>query len=187
MDRTDCQFLLILILPVLALMASALYIESGKQHMAHQTMNVVQAGGHYIRDNQNALEAQIKNGGKVTISGETLREKGYLPTGFSLDNRWYQHYQLMVMNNPKPPFQLVAFVLTTGGKDTTDDRDIARRISLPVKAGFTRAPDDLVVATDNSWRIVLKDYGISGQQAHLLAWVPAGMLPDGEKLPTTGL
>ncbi|WP_187181785.1 shufflon system plasmid conjugative transfer pilus tip adhesin PilV [Serratia marcescens] len=146
-----------------------------------------QAGGHYIRDNQNALEAQIKNGERVTISGQTLLEKGYLPNGFSLDNPWHQHYQLMVMHNPKPPFQLMAFVLTTGGKNTTDDRDIARRIGLPVKAGFTRTPDDLVVATDNGWSISLKDYGISGQQAHLLAWVPACMLPDGEKLPKTGL
>ena len=67
---------------------------------------VAQAGKRYVRDNRDALLMQVA-GGPVTITGTTLRSRGYLPAGFSLTNDSAQTYQLAVAKDPGQAGQLV--------------------------------------------------------------------------------
>lgn len=152
--------------------------------MARQMLTLVQAGGHYIRANHDALLAQEKDGRPVTISDQTLQDKGYLPPGFSLENTRHQHYRLNITGDPKKPSGLIAFVFTTDGTPI-DDSAIASIASQIPHGGYIGFPGDMAVAADDSWHIFLSNYGVTGQPGHLLAWIPDDMLPGGEVRPDT--
>lgn len=175
---------------VLVLLGFVIFIAhtSDKQNdMAHQATIVVWVGGHYIRDNYDALSVQVKDGRTVSISDQTLQDKGYLPAGFSLDNPWHQHYQLNITGDPEKPSRLTAFVLTTGGipiAGGTSLPSIARKIAY---GGYISFPADMAFAADSSWYIFLNNYAVKGQEGHLFVWVPDYLLPGGEKCPNTML
>ena len=162
-----------------------------RDDMAHQARVVVQAGGHYIRDNHDALLAQVKDGRTVMINTPKLQE--YLPADFVADNPWHQHYQLNIIGDPKKPSGLTAFVLTTGGQPiasgdpahpftngVSDINRIARQIP---HGGYISFPSDIATADDDSWHIFLSDYGVKSPPGHLFVWVSDDLLPGGERRP----
>ena len=152
--------------------------------MARQMLTLVQAGGHYIRANHDALLAQEKDSRPVTISDQTLQDKGYLPPGFSLENARHQHYRLNITGDPKKPSGLTAFVFTTDGTPIADSTIASIASQIP-HGGYISFPGDIAVSWDDSWHIFLSNYGVTGQPGHLLAWIPDDMLPGGEVRPDT--
>lgn len=159
-----------------------------RDDMAHQAIMVVQAGGHYIRDNHDTLVEQVKDGRAVTINTQTLQE--YLPAGFVADNPWHQHYQLNIIGDPRKHSGLTAFVLTTGGQPIASrdpaspfEGDINRIARQIPHGGYISFPSDIAVADDGSWHIFLSDYGVKSTPGHLFVWVPDDMLPGGEVRP----
>lgn len=135
---------------------------------------VAQAGKRYVRDNRDTLVTQVA-GGPVVITGATLRTQGYLPAGFSLTNDSGQSYQLAVAKDPGQAGQLVAFVLTTGGSEIPFKG--LRQIATDTDGmGGYVWPANTAVGADGGWQAKLSDYGLSGQQGRLAAFLSADAL-----------
>jgi len=135
---------------------------------------VAQAGKRYVRDNRNTLLTQVA-GGPVVITGATLRTQGYLPAGFSLTNDSGQTYQLAVARDPGQAGQLVAFVLTTGGSEIPYKG--LRQIATDTDGmGGYVWPANNAVGADGGWQAKLGDYGLTGQQGRLAAFLSADAL-----------
>lgn len=135
---------------------------------------VAQAGKRYVRDNRDTLLTQVA-GGPVVITGATLRTQGYLPAGFSLTNDSGQTYQLAVARDPGQAGQLVAFVLTTGGSEIPYKG--LRQIATDTEGmGGYVWPANTAVGADGGWQAKLGDYGLSGQQGRLAAFLSADVL-----------
>lgn len=135
---------------------------------------VAQAGKRYVRDNRDKLLNQV-SGGPIVITGATLRSQGYLPAGFSLTNDSGQTYQLAVARDPGQAGQLVAFVLTTGGSEIPYKG--LRQIATDTEGmGGYIWPANMAVGADGGWQARLSDYGLSGQQGRLAAFLSADAL-----------
>lgn len=135
---------------------------------------VAQAGKRYVRDNRDTLLTQVASG-PVVITGATLRTQGYLPAGFSLTNDSGQSYQLAVAKDPGQAGQLVAFVLTTGGSEIPYKG--LRQIATDTEGmGGYVWPANTAVGADGGWQAKLADYGLSGQQGRLAAFLSADAL-----------
>lgn len=135
---------------------------------------VAQAGKRYVRDHRDTLLTQV-TGGPVIITGATLRTQGYLPAGFSLTNDSGQTYQLAVARDPGQVGQLVAFVLTTGGSEIPYKG--LRQIATDTDGmGGYVWPANNAVGADGGWQAKLGDYGLSGQQGRLAAFLSADAL-----------
>jgi len=135
---------------------------------------VAQAGKRYVRDNRDTLLTQVA-GGPVVITGATLRTQGYLPAGFSLTNDSGQTYQLAVARDPGQAGQLVAFVLTTGGNEIPYKG--LRQIATDTDGmGGYVWPANNAVGADGGWQAKLGDYGLTGQQGRLAAFLSADAL-----------
>ncbi len=135
---------------------------------------VAQAGKRYVRDNRDKLLTQVA-GGPVIVTGATLRSQGYLPAGFSLTNDSGQTYQLAVARDPGQAGQLVAFVLTTGGSEIPYKG--LRQIATDTEGmGGYVWPANMAVGADGGWQARLSDYGLSGQQGRLAAFLSADAL-----------
>lgn len=135
---------------------------------------VAQTGKRYVRDNRDKLLTQVA-GGPVIITGATLRSQGYLPAGFSLTNDSGQTYQLAVARDPGQASQLVAFVLTTGGSEIPYKG--LRQIATDTEGmGGYVWPANIAVGADGGWQAKLSDYGLSGQQGRLAAFLSADAL-----------
>lgn len=135
---------------------------------------VANAGKRYVRDNRTTLLSQVNNG-PVVISGQTLRNLGYLPAGFSLTNDSGQFYQLAIAKDPGQAGQLVAFVLTTGGSDIPYKglRQIAS--DTDGMGGYVWTANTAIGA-DGGWQARLSDYGLSAQQGRLATFLSADAL-----------
>lgn len=146
--------------------------------MALHMDTVTRAAQHYIRDNYATLQNQVNGGASVTVSGQTLRDKGYLPTGFSLTNFNTQSYQVGIARAPQKTSQLEAFVLTTGGQpiEFKGLRYISQ--SLSGMGGYLY-PDNIANGADGGWQMKLTAYGLSGQSGHLVDWLSADVLGGG--------
>lgn len=135
---------------------------------------VAQAGKRYVRDNRDTLLTQVA-AGPVVITGATLRTQGYLPAGFSLTNDSGQTYQLAVARDPGQAGQLVAFVLTTGGSEIPYKG--LRQIATDTDGmGGYVWPANNAVGADGGWQAKLGDYGLTGQQGRLAAFLSADAL-----------
>lgn len=143
--------------------------------MATHLSTVSLAGQHYIRDNHDTLVSQVKGGTALSVTGQTLRDKGYLPAGFSLANFNTQTYLLRIACDPAHPDQLVAFVLTTGGQpvEYRGLRYIAQ--SITGMGGYVY-PENIANGADGGWQIKLGDYGLTGQSGHLASYLSADIL-----------
>ena len=135
---------------------------------------VSDAGKRYVRDNRDTLLTQVA-GGPVIITGATLRTQGYLPAGFSLTNDSGQTYQLAVAKDPAQAGQLVAFVLTTGGSEIPY-KGLRQIASDTDGMGGYVWPANTAVGADGGWQAKLADYGLSGQQGRLAAFLSADVL-----------
>lgn len=135
---------------------------------------VSDAGKRYVRDNRDTLLTQVA-GGPVVITGATLRTQGYLPAGFSLTNDSGQTYQLAVAKDPVQAGQLVAFVLTTGGSEIPY-KGLRQIASDTQGMGGYVWPANTAVGADGGWQAKLADYGLSGQQGRLAAYLSADVL-----------
>jgi hypothetical protein len=135
---------------------------------------VAQAAKRYVRDNRDTLLTQVL-AGPVIVTGTTLSTLGYLPAGFSLTNDSGQTYQLAVAKDPGQTGQLVAFVLTTGGSEIPFKG--LRQIAADTDGmGGYVWPANTAVGADGGWQAKLGDYGLSGQQGHLAAFLSADAL-----------
>ncbi|MFS7253251.1 shufflon system plasmid conjugative transfer pilus tip adhesin PilV [Rahnella rivi] len=135
---------------------------------------VAQAGKRYVRDNRDTLLTQV-TGGPVILTGATLRTQGYLPAGFSLTNDSGQTYQLAVAKDPGQAGQLVAFVLTTGGSEIPY-KGLRQIASDTDGMGGYVWPANTATGADGGWQAKLSDYGLSGQQGRLAAFLSADAL-----------
>jgi len=135
---------------------------------------VSDAGKRYVRDNRDTLLTQVA-GGPVVITGATLRTQGYLPAGFSLTNDSGQTYQLAVAKDPAQAGQLVAFVLTTGGSEIPY-KGLRQIASDTDGMGGYVWPANTAVGANGGWQAKLADYGLTGQQGRLAAFLSADVL-----------
>ncbi|MDX6041265.1 shufflon system plasmid conjugative transfer pilus tip adhesin PilV [Scandinavium lactucae] len=132
----------------------------------------------YIQDNYDTLLNQVKGGGKVTVTGQTLRDKGYLPAGFALSNNSTQTYILAVTRNPTQTDKLVAFVLTAGGQELPfkAQRYIAQNTS---GLGGYIYPANVASGASGGWQVNLASMGLSGQTGHLVTYLTSDALAGG--------
>ncbi|WP_241810725.1 shufflon system plasmid conjugative transfer pilus tip adhesin PilV, partial [Serratia sp. 14-2641] len=139
---------------------------------------VSQGARRYVKDNYDTLLNQVKGGGNVTVTGQTLRDKGYLPPGFSLTNNNTQTYILAVTRNPTQTDKLVAFVLTAGGQDIAfkGQRYIAQNTS---GLGGYIYPANIANGAGGGWQVNLSSLGLSGQSGHLVAYLTSDVLAGG--------
>ena len=137
-----------------------------------------QAARQYIKDNYDTLLIQVKNGGNVTVTGQTLRDKGYLPAGFSLANNSTQNYILAITRNPSQTDKLVAFVLTAGGQELAfkAQRYIAQNTS---GLGGYIYPANIANGASGGWQLNLASMGLSGQTGHLVTYLTSDVLAGG--------
>jgi len=137
-----------------------------------------QAARQYIKDNYDTLLTQVKNGGNVTVTGQTLRDKGYLPAGFSLANNSTQNYILAITRNPSQTDKLVAFVLTAGGQELAfkAQRYIAQNTS---GLGGYIYPANIANGASGGWQLNLASMGLSGQTGHLVTYLTSDVLAGG--------
>ncbi|MHA4830421.1 shufflon system plasmid conjugative transfer pilus tip adhesin PilV [Enterobacter ludwigii] len=135
---------------------------------------VAQAGKRYVRDNRDTLLTKVASG-PVIVTGAVLQSTGYLPAGFSLTNDSGQTYQLAVAKDPAQAGQLVAFVLTTGGSDIPFKG--LRQIAAETDGmGGYVWPANTATGANGGWQAKLSDYGLSGQQGRLAAFLSADAL-----------
>ncbi|WP_235784850.1 shufflon system plasmid conjugative transfer pilus tip adhesin PilV [Serratia fonticola] len=139
---------------------------------------VSQGARRYVKDNYDTLLNQVKGRGNVTVTGQTLRDKGYLPPGFSLTNNNTQTYILAVTRNPTQTDKLVAFVLTAGGQDIAfkGQRYIAQNTS---GLGGYIYPANIANGAGGGWQVNLSSLGLSGQSGHLVAYLTSDVLTGG--------
>ncbi|PIJ52169.1 hypothetical protein BL250_00465 [Erwinia sp. OLTSP20] len=132
----------------------------------------------YIQDNYDTLLNQVKGGGNVTVTGQTLRDKGYLPAGFALTNSNAQNYVLTVTRNPTQTDKLVAFVLTAGGQELSfkAQRYIAQNTS---GLGGYLYPANVANGASGGWQVNLSSMGLSGQTGHLVTYLTSDALAGG--------
>lgn len=137
-----------------------------------------QAARQYIKDNYDTLLTQVKNGGNVTVTGQTLRDKGYLPAGFALVNNSTQNYILAITRNPSQTDKLVAFVLTAGGQELTfkAQRYIAQNTS---GLGGYIYPTNIANGASGGWQLNLASMGLSGQSGRLVTYLTSDLLAGG--------
>ncbi|HDO7154532.1 TPA: shufflon system plasmid conjugative transfer pilus tip adhesin PilV [Klebsiella pneumoniae] len=152
--------------------------EQGWTVTATHLSTVNQAARKYVKDNYDTLLNQVKGGGNVTITGQTLRDKGYLPAGFALTNNSTQNYILAVTRNPTQTDKLVAFVLTAGGQEMTfkAQRYIAQ--STTGLGGYIY-PANIANGAGGGWQINLSSMGLSGQTGHLVTYLTSDVLAGG--------
>lgn len=170
----------------IVLIAAPIGLERYSNYLEEQTWNatathlstVSQGARRYIKDNYDTLLNQVKGGGNVTLTGQTLRDKGYLPSGFSLTNNNGQNYLAAVTRNPTQTDKLVAFVMTAGGQTIAfkGQRYIAQNIS---GLGGYIYPTDIAVGAGGGWQVNLTTMGLSGQSGHLVAYLTSDVLAGG--------
>jgi Bacterial shufflon protein, N-terminal constant region len=139
---------------------------------------VNQGARQYIQDNYDTLLNQVKGGGNVTVTGQSLRDKGYLPAGFALTNSSAQNYVLTVTRNPTQTDKLVAFVLTAGGSELPfkAQRYIAQNTS---GLGGYLYPANMANGASGGWQVNLASMGLSGQTGHLVTYLTSDALAGG--------
>lgn len=139
---------------------------------------VNQGARKYIQDNYDTLLNQVKGGGNVTVTGQTLRDKGYLPAGFALTNSNAQNYVVTVTRNPTQTDKLIAFVLTAGGQELPfkAQRYIAQNTS---GLGGYLYPANMANGAGGGWQVNLTSMGLSGQTGHLVTYLTSDALAGG--------
>ncbi|BEN96598.1 shufflon system plasmid conjugative transfer pilus tip adhesin PilV [Serratia marcescens] len=170
----------------IVLIAAPIGLERYSNYIEEQTWvvtathlsTVSQGARRYVKDNYDALLNQVKGGGNVTVTGQTLRDKGYLPAGFSLTNNNAQTYILAVTRNPAQTDKLVAFVLTAGGQNIAfkGQRYIAQNTS---GLGGYIEPVNVANGAGGGWQVNLSNLGLSGQSGHLAAYLTSDVLAGG--------
>jgi Tfp pilus assembly major pilin PilA len=155
------------------------YLDEQNWTVAATHLGTVNKGARqYIQDNYDALLNQVKGGGNVTVTGQTLRDKGYLPAGFALTNNSAQNYVLTVTRNPTQTDKLVAFVLTAGGQELPfkAQRYIAQNTS---GLGGYLYPANVANGASGGWQVNLASMGLSGQTGHLVTYLTSDALAGG--------
>ncbi|CAI2156276.1 shufflon system plasmid conjugative transfer pilus tip adhesin PilV [Serratia entomophila] len=170
----------------IVLIAAPIGLERYSNYIEEQTWvvtathlsTVSQGARRYVKDNYDTLLNQVKGGGNVTVTGQTLRDKGYLPAGFSLTNNNTQTYILAVTRNPAQTDKLVAFVLTAGGQDIAfkGQRYIAQNTT---GLGGYIYPANVANGAGGGWQVNLSSLGLSGQSGHLAAYLTSDVLAGG--------
>ncbi|WP_413479275.1 shufflon system plasmid conjugative transfer pilus tip adhesin PilV [Serratia proteamaculans] len=170
----------------IVLIAAPIGLERYSNYIEEQTWvvtathlsTVSQGARRYVKDNYDTLLNQVKGGGNVTVTGQTLRDKGYLPAGFSLTNNSAQTYILAVTRNPAQIDKLVAFVLTAGGQNIAfkGQRYIAQNTS---GLGGYIEPVNVANGAGGGWQVNLSSLGLSGQSGHLAAYLTSDVLAGG--------
>ncbi|MGL5384695.1 MAG: shufflon system plasmid conjugative transfer pilus tip adhesin PilV [Serratia sp. (in: enterobacteria)] len=170
----------------IVLIAAPIGLERYSDYVEEQTWvvtathlsTVSQGARRYVKDNYDTLLNQVKGGGNVTVTGQTLRDKGYLPPGFSLTNNNTQTYILTVTRNSTQTDKLVAFVLTAGGQDIAfkGQRYIAQNTS---GLGGYIYPANIANGAGGGWQVNLATMGLSGQSGHLAAYLTSDVLAGG--------
>jgi hypothetical protein len=142
---------------------------------ASHLTTVSQGSRRYIGDNYDALLNQVKGGATVTIIGQTLRDKGYLPPGFSLKNNDGQNYVLSIARNPQQTDKMVAFVLTTGGTQMAfkEQRYVSQNVT---GLGGYIEPANVANGAGGGWQVNLSNFGLSAQAGHLAAYLSSEVL-----------
>lgn len=167
----------------IVLIATPIGLSNYSKFMEKQTWSVTathldtvsQSARLYIKDNYNTLLTQVKSGSTVTLSGQNLLDKGYLPNGFSVANNDAQTYILTVARNPSQTDKLVAFVLTTGGDQLTYEAQ--RYISQNVNGlGGYVYPANVAVGANGGWQVNLTTFGLTAQTGHLVSYLSSDVL-----------
>lgn len=142
---------------------------------AAQLNTVSQAATSYIHDNYSTLSKNVTAGNPVLVSGQTLRDDGYLPPGFSLTNNANQSWELAVAVNPAFTSKMVAFVLSLNGTEIPFDG--LRTISA-YAGGMAGYVYDTNVAEGayGGWKVTLTDYGLNGTTGHLAYYLSSDAL-----------
>ncbi|ECE0486435.1 shufflon system plasmid conjugative transfer pilus tip adhesin PilV [Salmonella enterica subsp. enterica] len=142
---------------------------------AAQLNTVSQAATSYIHDNYSSLSKNVTAGNPVIVSGQTLRDDGYLPPGFSLTNNANQNWELAVAVNPAFTSKMVAFVLSLNGTEIPFDG--LRTISA-YAGGMAGYVYDTNVAEGayGGWKVTLTDYGLNGTTGHLAYYLSSDAL-----------
>ncbi|HCA3439631.1 TPA: shufflon system plasmid conjugative transfer pilus tip adhesin PilV [Salmonella enterica subsp. salamae serovar 35:g,m,s,t:-] len=142
---------------------------------ATQLNTVTNAAVDYIHDNYSNISKNVSAGKPYYVTGQQLRDAGYLMTGYSLTNNSHQDYQVAIGVNPKFSDRLVAFVLTQNG--TEIPMDGLRTISAYAggMAGYVH-DDNVAEGAYGGWNVTLTDYGMTAKKGHLVSFISSDKL-----------
>lgn len=167
---------IVLIAAPIGMQKYADYTDQRAWNVTAEHLSMVSQGSRrYIKDNYTTLLNQVKNGKSVSISGQTLRDKGYLPLGFSLTNNNNQTYTLSVARNPAKKDSMVAFVITIDGHEISFKG--LRFISQGITGlGGYIYPTNIANGAGGSWQVNLADFGLKGQSGHIVSYLSSEVL-----------
>lgn len=142
---------------------------------ATQLNTVTNAAIDYVHDNYTTISKNVSAGHPAYITGQQLRDAGYLMTGYSLTNNSHQDYQVAIGVNPKFTDRLVGFVLTQNGAEIPMDG--LRTISAYAggMAGYVH-DDNIAEGAYGGWKVTLTDYGITAKSGHLASFISSDKL-----------
>ena len=142
---------------------------------ATQLNTVTSAAIDYVHDNYTNISKNVSAGHPTYITGQQLRDAGYLMTGYSLTNNSHQDYEVAIGVNPKFTDRLVGFVLTQNGTEISMDG--LRTISAYAggMAGYVH-DDNIAEGAYGGWKVTLTDYGMTAKQGHLASFISSDKL-----------
>lgn len=171
---------IVLMLVMLMFIAGAGYLRNSTRNLeynatATQLNTVTAAGIAYIHDNYPDLSGRVSAGHPVIVTGQQLRDAGYLIKGYSLTNNSHQDYQVAVAVNPAFSDRLVAFVLTQNGTEIPFD---GLRTITAYAGGMSGYVHDNNIAEGayGGWKVTLTDYGLSAKTGHLASYISSDRL-----------
>lgn len=170
----------VILLMMLVMVMGSVYWKNSTANLEYnstavQLNTVTSAGVNYIHDHYAELSNNVSAGHPVIITGQQLRDAGYLMPGYSLTNNSHQDYQVAVAINPKFSDRLVAFVLTQNGTEIPYDGLRTITGYAGGMSGYIH-DDNIAEGAYGSWKAILTDYGLSAKKGHLASYMASDKL-----------
>lgn len=170
----------VILLMMLVMVMGSVYWKNSTANLEYnstavQLNTVTSAGVNYIHDHYAELSNNVSAGHPVIITGQQLRDAGYLMPGYSLTNNSHQDYQVAVAINPTFSDRLVAFVLTRNGTEIPYDGLRTITGYAGGMSGYIH-DDNIAEGAYGSWKAILTDYGLSAKKGHLASYMASDKL-----------
>ena len=171
---------IVLMLLMLMATAASVYWKNSTDNLEYnatavQLNTINSAAINYIHDNYATISQNVSAGKPYYITGQQLRDAGYLVSGYSLTNNSDQEYQVAVAVNPAFSSKLVAFVLTQNGSAIPYSGLRSITAFAGGMAGYVKT-DNQAEGAYGGWKVSLADYGLSARAGHLAAYISSDRL-----------
>lgn len=102
-----------------------------------QFLKVLDGAKNYVADNSAALEAIATDISAAIVTGDDIKNAGYLSTNWKNRNVWGQTYRLYVVEPSAGVLE--SYLVTVGGDGIKENRELAKMIPLAAKVAGSEA------------------------------------------------